>query len=44
MREHCTPDIQIKASGGIRTINEVLAAIEAGATRVGLSATEDILK
>jgi len=44
MREHCSPDIQIKASGGIRTRNEVLAAIEAGATRVGLSATEDILK
>ncbi len=44
MREHCSPDIQIKASGGIRTRKEVLAAIEAGATRVGLSATEDILK
>jgi len=43
MREHCSSDIQIKASGGIRTKNEVLAAIEAGATRVGLSATEDIL-
>jgi deoxyribose-phosphate aldolase len=43
MREHCTQDVQIKASGGIRTKNEVLAAIEAGATRVGLSATEDIL-
>jgi deoxyribose-phosphate aldolase len=43
MREHCSPDIQIKASGGIRTKNEVLAAIEAGATRVGLSATEAIL-
>jgi deoxyribose-phosphate aldolase len=44
MREHCSPDIQIKASGGIRSREEVLAAIEAGATRVGLSATEDILK
>jgi deoxyribose-phosphate aldolase len=43
MREHCAADIQIKASGGIRTKHEVLAAIEAGATRVGLSATEDIL-
>jgi deoxyribose-phosphate aldolase len=43
MREHCAPDIQIKASGGIRTREEVLAAIEAGATRVGLSATEEIL-
>jgi deoxyribose-phosphate aldolase len=43
MREHCSPDIQIKASGGIRTKNEVLAAIEAGASRVGLSATEAIL-
>ena len=43
MREHCSPNIQIKASGGIRTREEVLAAIEAGATRVGLSATEQIL-
>ncbi len=43
MREHCSPNIQIKASGGIRTREEVLAAIEAGATRVGLSATEEIL-
>jgi len=43
MREHCAADIQIKASGGIRTKHEVLAAIEAGASRVGLSATEDIL-
>jgi deoxyribose-phosphate aldolase len=44
MREHCSPDIQIKASGGIRNREEVMAAIEAGATRVGLSATEEILK
>ena len=43
MREHCSPTVQIKASGGIRTREEVLAAIEAGATRVGLSATEEIL-
>lgn len=44
MRANCPPEIQIKASGGIRNREEVMAAIEAGATRVGLSATEDILK
>lgn len=34
----------IKASGGIRTLRETLAMIDAGATRIGASATGNILK
>lgn len=34
----------IKASGGIRTLKDTLAMIEAGATRIGASATGSILK
>jgi deoxyribose-phosphate aldolase len=33
----------IKASGGIRTASQALAFLQAGATRLGLSATADIL-
>ncbi|MEX5633006.1 deoxyribose-phosphate aldolase [Parafrankia sp. FMc2] len=33
----------VKASGGIRTSQQALAFVEAGATRLGLSATKDIL-
>ena len=34
----------IKASGGIRTLKDTLAMIDAGATRIGASATGSILK
>lgn len=34
---------KIKASGGIRTLKDVLKMIEAGATRIGASATVDII-
>jgi deoxyribose-phosphate aldolase len=33
----------VKASGGIRTAGQALAFVEAGATRLGLSATADVL-
>ncbi|MBL7502395.1 deoxyribose-phosphate aldolase [Frankia sp. CNm7] len=33
----------IKASGGIRTTSQALAFVQAGATRLGLSATADVL-
>lgn len=35
--------IKVKASGGIRTLEDALAMIEAGADRLGCSATADIL-
>ena len=37
MRKHLNADIQIKASGGIRTAEATKAFIEAGATRIGTS-------
>ena len=38
MRTHLPPHIQIKASGGIRTAEQAMAFIQAGATRIGTSA------
>jgi deoxyribose-phosphate aldolase len=43
MRAHCPPAVKIKAAGGIRTLDELLAAREAGAERIGASATQSIL-
>ena len=43
MRKHAPPSVQIKAAGGIRTLDDMLRCIELGATRIGLSATEAIL-
>jgi deoxyribose-phosphate aldolase len=43
MRETVGNDIGVKASGGIRTTAAALAMIAAGATRIGASATREIL-
>jgi len=43
MREACSPDVRIKASGGIRSLADAMDMIEAGADRIGASATEAIL-
>ncbi len=44
MREHCKPEIQIKAAGGIRTLERALEIKKLGCTRFGATATVDILK
>jgi deoxyribose-phosphate aldolase len=44
MRQYCSPEVQIKASGGIRTLDQVLKMRELGATRIGATATADILE
>ena len=44
MRKHSAPQVQIKAAGGIRNLNDMLAAIEVGATRIGATATVAILE
>jgi deoxyribose-phosphate aldolase len=44
MRQHSAPHVQIKAAGGIRNLKDMLAAIEAGATRIGATATAAILE
>lgn len=43
MRRTVGPEIGVKASGGVRTREDALAMIEAGATRIGASATLGIL-
>jgi deoxyribose-phosphate aldolase len=43
MRRHCAPSVQIKAAGGIRTLDEVLRFRALGVTRIGATATEGIL-
>jgi deoxyribose-phosphate aldolase len=37
MRKIVGPDMGVKASGGVRTKEDALAMIEAGATRIGTS-------
>src|SRR3954471_20117768 len=44
MRKHVPEEIGVKAAGGIRTVDQVLEAIEAGASRIGTSATAAILE
>lgn len=43
MREHTHPDVEIKAAGGVRTLDDLLAVREIGVTRVGATATKVIL-
>jgi deoxyribose-phosphate aldolase len=43
MRKECISSIQIKAAGGIRTLDDLLRVRALGATRVGATATEAIL-
>jgi deoxyribose-phosphate aldolase len=43
MRTAVGDDIGVKASGGIRTTTDALAMIEAGASRIGASASRVIL-
>jgi deoxyribose-phosphate aldolase len=44
MRAHCAPEVEIKASGGIRDRPTALAMRNAGASRIGTSSTEAILQ
>lgn len=48
MKSNVTPDVLVKASGGIRSYRDAAAMIAAGANRIGTSAgiaiTEDYLK
>ena len=43
IRSRVKPDTGVKAAGGIRTTADTLAMIEAGATRIGASAGEEII-
>jgi len=44
MRETVGPKMGVKAAGGIRTLEDALAMIEAGATRLGCSAGVEIVR
>lgn len=43
MRQHSAPEVQVKASGGVRTLDGLLWARALGATRVGATATAAML-
>ncbi len=43
MRRHSPPEVEVKAAGGLRDLDAVLRAKSLGATRVGSSATAQIL-
>jgi deoxyribose-phosphate aldolase len=43
LREGAAPETQVKAAGGLQTLEQVKAVIAAGAGRVGISRTKEIL-
>lgn len=44
MRKHSGPDVQIKAAGGVRTLDDLLHVMSLGVTRIGATATIAILE
>ncbi|KAJ5919073.1 deoxyribose-phosphate aldolase [Penicillium verhagenii] len=44
MREHSGPEVQIKAAGGVRTLDDLLHVMSIGVTRIGATATVAILE
>ena len=43
MRQHCPPSVQIKAAGGVRTLDDLLLVRSLGVTRIGATATAAML-
>ena len=43
MRAHCPATVQIKAAGGVRTLDDLLKVRAIGVTRIGATATEAML-
>ena len=43
LRKYSSPSVQIKAAGGVRTLDDLLRVRVLGVTRVGATATEAIL-
>jgi deoxyribose-phosphate aldolase len=44
MRANTSPHIQVKAAGGVRTLDALLAVMALGVTRIGATATKTILE
>lgn len=43
MRQHCPQNVQIKAAGGVRTLDDLLLVRSLGVTRIGATATAAML-
>ena len=43
MRANTSPHIQVKAAGGVRTLDALLEVMALGVTRIGATATKTIL-
>ena len=43
MRKHSAPEVEVKAAGGVRTLDDLLKVREWGVTRIGATATAKIL-
>jgi len=43
MRKHCPPSVQIKAAGGVRSLDDLLKVRSWGVSRIGATATKQIL-
>ena len=44
MRQHCPPNVQIKAAGGVRSLDDLLLVRSLGVSRIGATATQAILE
>ena len=44
MRANTSPHVKVKAAGGVRTLDALLAVMELGVTRIGTTATETIIQ
>lgn len=44
MRQHSAPEVQLKAAGGVRNLDQLLKVRELGCTRSGATATEAMLE
>jgi len=44
MRKTCPPGVQIKAAGGVRSLDDMLKVRTWGVSRIGATATETILR
>jgi deoxyribose-phosphate aldolase len=44
MRASVSPSIEIKAAGGVRTLDALLEVMNVGVTRIGATATETIIQ
>ena len=44
MRANTSPHVRVKAAGGVRTLDALLAVMELGVTRIGATATESIIE